>query len=105
MIYLAAAIVLLTIVRYVRAIRAAGSYAPLREVAWAILGGLAGGVLLAVAARGGMALITIANGAAPRLTFDGTSRVLLTFIGMGGAIGIAYAGLFGQAMSRRGLVF
>ncbi len=105
MIYLAATILLLAIVRYGLAIRAAGSFAPLREVGWAILGGLAGGVLLAVAARGGMALITIANGAAPRITFDGTSRILVTFIGMGGAIGIAYAGLFGRAMSRRGLVF
>lgn len=105
MIYLAAAVALLTIARYTGAVRAAGSYAPLRDILRAILGGLAGGVLLAIAARGGMALITMANGSAPRITFDGTTRVLLTFIGMGGAIGIAYAGLFGSEMSRRGLLF
>ena len=89
MIYVAAAVVILTIARYTLAVRAAGSLSPLREIGWAILGGLAGGILLAIAARAGMAAITIANGADPRFSVSGTSQVLLVFIGMGGAIGIA----------------
>lgn len=105
MIYVAALVLIVTVIRYTAAVRDQRSYAPLREIAWAILGGLAGGVLLAIAARAGMAAITIANGAEPNLTWSGTSRVLLTFTGIGGATAIAYAGLFGRAMSRRGLIF
>ncbi len=105
MIYLAAAVVILTIVRFTFAVRAAHSFAPLRDLAWAVVGGLAGGVLLGIAARGGMAAITMINGSTPRITAGGTTTVMFTFIGMGGAIGIAYAGLFGRAIDRRGFAF
>lgn len=105
MIFVALAALLITLWRYTSAVRRAGSAAPLWEIPIAMLAGLAGGLVLGLAARGGMAVITIANGGPPRFSWLGTLQVVATFAGLGALLGIAYAGLFRQALGRSGLAF
>jgi hypothetical protein len=104
MIYLAAAAVLVTIVRYTLAVRAEGSSRVLMELPASALAGLIAGLWLGISSRLAMRLISIANDA-PRFTWGGTMQILFTFALMGAALGLLYTGLFRPRLRSRGFLF
>jgi hypothetical protein len=104
MIYIVGAAVLVTLVRYVVAVRREGPRA-LLELVWAALAGLGAGVWLGVAARGAMRVVAVAAGAAGEFSLDGSFRVFWTFALFGGGIAIFYAGFFRHALSSSGFRF
>ncbi len=105
MIFLLAAVLLLTAWRFTAAARGRGLAWVLRSVAVAAASGLLAGVFIGVGARVGMGAITIANGASQRLTASGTAAVVLTFSTFGVALGVVYEGLFRRPLRRSGLAY
>lgn len=105
MIFLLAAVLLLTAWRFAAAARRSGLAEVLRSVAVAAASGLLAGVFIGVGARVGMAAITIANGAPQRLTASGTAAVIITFSIFGPALGVVYEGLFRRPLRRSGLAY
>jgi hypothetical protein len=105
MIYLIVFAFLLAAFAFFRRSRRAGVLTTLLDVlASASLGWIAG-VLIGVGARIGMWSIPFFNGTEPRITFDGTFRVILTFSLFGIGLGVLYELLFRELMRGHGLFF
>src|SRR5829696_2906715 len=103
MIFLLAAVLLLTAWRFTSAARERGLGQASRGVAVAACCGLLAGVFIGVGARVGMGAITIANGDPQRFTVSGTVSVIFTFSSFGVVLGVIYEGLFRHLLRRSGL--
>ena len=104
MIYVVTGAVVITLARYVLAVRQEG-WRSLTEIGWAALAGLGAGVWLGVAARGAMRVVAVAAGSAGEFSLDATFRVIWTFTLFGGGIAIFYAGFFRHALATSGFRF
>ena len=105
MIYVIAFAFLLVAFAFFRRSRGAGVLTTVLDVlASASLGWIAG-ILIGVGARIGMWSIPFFNGIEPRITFDGTFRVILTFSLFGMGLGVLYELLFRELMRGHGLFF
>ena len=105
MIYLLAAVLLLTVWQLVKRARRHGLLHVLKGVAVAAVAGLLAGVFIGLGARAGMAAIPVANGAAPSLTLAGSFTVVLTFASYGIGLGVVYEGLFRRLLRASGLAY
>ena len=105
MIFLLAAVLLLTAWRFTGAARERGVAQTCRDVAVAACCGLLAGIFIGVGARIGMGAITIANGDPQRFTVSGTVSVLFTFSSFGIVLGVIYVGLFRHLLRRNGLAY
>jgi hypothetical protein len=105
MIFLLAAVLLLTAWRFTADARERGWAESLRGLAVAACCGLLAGVFIGVGARIGMGAITIANGAPQRLTASGTATVVVIFSSYGIALGVLYEALFRRLLRRNGLAY
>ena len=105
MIFLLAAVLLLTAWRFTAAARELGLAESLRVVAVAACCGLLAGVFIGVGARIGMWAITVANGAPQRFTASGTASVDVIFSSLGIVLGVVYALLFRRPLRHRGLAY
>ena len=104
MAYLAAAAVVLLIVRYTLVVRREQSPRALLELPIAAGAGLIAGLWVAVVARAAMRVIAMANGGGA-FSAGGTLQVMLVFTAIGGAVAILYPGLFRHALDKSGLLF
>jgi hypothetical protein len=104
-IFLLAAVLLLTAWRFTVAARERGLAASLRSVAVGACCGLLAGVFIGVGARIGMGAITIANGAPQRFTASGTLSVIVIFSSYGIALGVVYEVLFRRLLRHNGLAY
>ncbi|HEX5708973.1 MAG TPA: hypothetical protein VFX96_16855 [Pyrinomonadaceae bacterium] len=100
MIYLLAAVVLLTVARLAHVARRRGALFVLGGLAAAAAFGLVAGLLIGVGARVGMSAITFANGEWPSPTLGGTLSVVFTFAALGLPLGVVYEGLFRSWLGR-----
>ena len=105
MIFLLAAVLLLTAWRFTSLARQRGLAWALRGVALSAGCGLLAGLFIGVGARIGMGAITIANGGPQRFTASGTLTVILTFASYGIVLGVVYEGLFRRLLRRKGLAY
>ncbi len=105
MIYLLAAVLLLTAWRFALVARRRGPLSVLKSVATAAAFGLLAGIFIGVGARVGMGAITFANGELPRPTLSGSLSVVVTFSMLGVPLGLVYEGLFRPALRRSGLAY
>ena len=105
MIYLLAAVLLLTVWQLTLAARRQGLLRVLKSVAVAAFAGLIAGVFIGLGARIGMAAIPFANGGTPSFTPAGSFTVVLTFSSYGIALGIVYEGLFRRLLRASGLAY
>ena len=104
MIYLIIFAFLLAAFPFYRRARHDGVVTTILDVlASAALGWFAG-ILIGVGARIGMWSIPFFNGAEPRITFDGTFRVILTFSLFGIGLGALYELLFRKLLREHGLL-
>ena len=105
MIYAAAlALVISSIGFYFRTRRNGLLPTVLDTVAGAILGWLSG-LLIGIGARVGMWAIPFFNGTDPRMTLDGTLKVILTFSLFGIGLGVVYEMAFRRVFRNHGLLF
>lgn len=105
MIFLLAAVLLLTAWRFYADARRRGAARVLGRAAVSAGSGLLAGLLIGVGARVGMGAIAIANGDPQRLTLSGTASVVLTFSTFGVALGLVYEGLFRGPLRKSGLAY
>jgi len=106
MIYVLAAVLILTAARVAYAARRRGLRSVLSALAAAGALGLLAGVFIGVGARVGMGAITFANRDVPRPTLSGSLNVVLTFSALGLPLGVVYEGLFRHLFRRkRALVY
>ena len=105
MIYLLAAVLLLSAWRFTVRARREGLVRLVKCVAVAAASGLLAGVFIGVGARAGMAAIPFANGAAPNLTTAGSFNVVVTFASYGILLGVVYEGLFRRLLRSSGLAY
>lgn len=105
MVYLLAAVLLLTAWQLTLTARRRGSIWVLKSVGVAAIAGLLAGVFIGVGARTGMAAIPVANGGGPSFSLSGSFAVVFTFAGYGIALGVVYEGLFRRLLRRRGLAY
>ena len=105
MIYLLAAVLLLTAWQLVRAARRRGLLRVVKGVAVAAVCGLLAGVFIGLGARVGMAAIPVANGGTPSFTLAGSFSVVVTFAAYGVALGVVYEGLFRRLLRAKGLAY
>ena len=105
MIYAAAlALVISSIGFYFRARLNGVVSTTLDAIAGAVLGWISG-LLIGCGARFGMWAIPFFNGTDPRVTFDGTLRVILTFSLFGIGLGVVYETAFRRLFRNHGLLF
>ncbi|MET0650396.1 MAG: hypothetical protein ABW208_27630 [Pyrinomonadaceae bacterium] len=105
MIYLLAAVLLLTALQFTLRARRQGPLRVLKDVAVAAVFGLLAGVFIGTGARTGMAAIPVANGSAPSFTLAGSFAVVVTFASYGIALGVVYEALFRRLLRAKGLVY
>jgi hypothetical protein len=105
MIYLLAAVLLLTVWQLALTARRFGLLQVGRSIAVAAVAGLLAGVFIGLGARVGMAAIPIANGGLPSFTPAGSFSVVLTFASYGIGLGVAYEGLFRRLLRANGLAY
>jgi hypothetical protein len=105
MIYLLAAVLLLTAWQLALAARRQGFLRVLKGVAAAAVSGLLAGVFIGLGARIGMAAIPFANGGTPSFTQAGSFTVVLTFSSYGIVLGVVYEGLFRRLLRASGLAY
>jgi hypothetical protein len=105
MIYLLAAVLLLTAWQLFLRGRRQGSLRVFKSIAVAALSGLLAGVFIGLGARMGMAAIPFANGITPTFTPSGTFAVVITFAGYGIGLGVVYDGLFRRLLRSNGLAY
>jgi hypothetical protein len=105
MIFVLAAALLLTAWRYGVLARRRGIGAVLRAVAVALAAGSLAGVVLGLSARVAMRLLALGTGAAPRLSAEGTSAVVVAFTGVGVAVAFPYAGVVRSLVRRPALAY
>ena len=105
MIYLLAAVLLLTAWQFARRARRQGPLRVLKDVAAAAVCGLLAGLFIGAGARAGMAAIPVANGFAPSFTLAGSFAVVFTFASYGIALGVFYETLFRRLLRAQGLAY
>jgi hypothetical protein len=105
MIYVLGALLLVSLWHYVQIARTQGGAALGREIARTLVAGLVAGVLLALGARLGMRLIAIANDAAPRISWQGTSAVIAVYSGIGALCAVLYGAVFRRLFRGNGLAY
>ena len=105
MIFLLAAVILLTAWRFTLTARRQGLLRAVREVLLASASGFLAGVCIGLGARIGMSAITIANGVPPRFTWSGTLTVVVAFAGYGAIFGVVYAGMFRRLLRQSGTAY
>jgi len=105
MVFLLAAVLLLSAWRFILLARRRGIVHVIKSVLLAASLGLLAGVFIGVGARIGMGAITVANGGAPRFTPSGSFSVVATFSGFGIILGVVYEGMFRHLLRRSGLAY
>jgi len=105
MIYIVAAVLLLTAWQLAVAARRDGLLRVVKGVAAAAVSGLLAGVFIGLGARIGMAAIPIANGGVPSFTLAGSFSVVLTFASYGIGLGVVYEGFFRRLLRANGLAY
>jgi hypothetical protein len=105
MIYLLAAVLLLTAWQLALKARRQGLLPVFKGVAAAAVSGLLAGFFIGLGARAGMAAIALANGVAPSFTPAGSFAVVLTFASYGIGLGVVYEGFFRRLLRGNGLAF
>src|SRR5687767_14170795 len=105
MIYVAVIVGLLIVFGFWRRVRSSGWISTVLDMLAAGTLGWIAGLLIGFGARLGMWLIPVFNGATPRITFDGTVQVVITFALSGIGLGILYELLFRDLFRRRSVLF
>jgi hypothetical protein len=105
MVFLLAAVLLLSAWRFTLLARRRGIAHVIKIVLAAAALGLLAGVFIGVGARIGMGAIAVANGGAPSFTLSGTFSVVATFSSFGIILGVVYEGLFRHLLRRSGLAY
>ena len=105
MVFLLAAVLLLTAWRFTLTARRRGLLFIIKSIAVAAALGLLAGVFIGIGARVGMGAITVANGEVPRFTLSGSFSVVATFSSFGIILGVVYEGVFRHLLRRNGLAY
>lgn len=105
MIYLIVFASLLTAFAFYRRSRRFGVIPTLADLLASALLGWISGLLIGAGARIGMWAIPFFNGTEPRITFDGTLQVVLTFSLFGIGLAIIYEFFFRRLLREHGLLF
>ncbi len=105
MVFLLAAVLLLTAWRFTLIARRQGLLYIIKSITVAASLGLLAGVFIGIGARIGMGAITVANGEVPRFTLSGSFSVVATFSSFGIILGVVYEGLFRHLLRRNGLAY
>ena len=105
MIYLVALFTAVALVGFYFRSRANGFLATLFDMLAATAIGWIAGLFIGIGARIGMWSIPFFNGRDPRITFEGTLRVILVFSLLGIGLGLVYEFVFRRLVRSRGLLY